>query len=333
MIVWEKQGKNAIRCLLCPHRCTIRSGEAGICGARENREGELDLVTSGIVSGYALDPIEKKPLYHFSPGSAILSVGSYGCNLRCDFCQNYHISQNISVEAARRLNPADLVHQATAARGNIGIAYTYNEPVIWFEYVMECAELASRKGLRNVLVTNGYVNPEPLKELIRFTDAFNIDLKAFSNDFYRRFTGATLQPVLESIRAVAASGRHLEITTLILPGMNDTEDEMRHEAEWIAENAGRSVPLHLSRYFPMYRRSTPATPPETILKLRDIAVGYLDFVYTGNMGGENGGSDTVCPSCHSTVIVRSGYKTRITGLTDDGKCLKCGWQVVKESVM
>ena len=333
MIVWEKQGENAIRCLLCPHRCTIRSGEAGICGARENREGELDLVTSGIVSGYALDPIEKKPLYHFSPGSAILSVGSYGCNLRCDFCQNYHISQNISVEAARRLNPADLVHQATAARGNIGIAYTYNEPVIWFEYVMECAELASRKGLRNVLVTNGYVNPEPLKELIRFTDAFNIDLKAFNNDFYRRFTGATLQPVLESIRAVAASGRHLEITTLILPGMNDTEDEMRHEAEWIAENAGRSVPLHLSRYFPMYRRSTPATPPETILKLRDIAVGYLDFVYTGNMGGENGGSDTVCPSCHSTVIVRSGYKTRITGLTDDGKCLKCGWQVVKESVM
>lgn len=333
MIVWEKQKEDSVRCLLCPHRCIIRPDEAGICGARMNREGELKLVTGGIISGFALDPVEKKPLYHFCPGYSILSVGSYGCNLRCDFCQNYHISQNISVEESRRLDPAELVRQATAARGNIGIAYTYNEPVIWFEYVTECAGLASRKGLRNVLVTNGYVNPEPLKELIRYTDAFNIDLKAFNNDFYRRFTGATLQPVLESIRTVAASGRHLEITTLILPGLNDTDGEMRREAEWIAENAGRSVPLHLSRYFPMYRRSTPATPPETILKLRDIAAEYLDYVYTGNMAGDNGGSDTVCPSCHSTVIVRSGYNTRITGLADDGKCIKCGWQVIEESSM
>ncbi len=328
MNVWEKQKEDSVRCLLCPHRCLIRPGEQGICGARGNRDGELHLVTAGIISGYALDPIEKKPLYHYCPGSSILSVGSYGCNLRCDFCQNYHISQNISLAGSRRLDPADLVSQASATRGNIGIAYTYNEPVIWFEYVMESARLASLQGLRNVLVTNGYVNPEPLKDLIRFIDAFNIDLKAFNNDFYRRFTGATLQPVLDSIRVVADSGRHLEITTLILPGLNDTPDEMRREARWIAENAGRSVPLHLSRYFPMYRRSTPATPAETILKLRDIASEYLDYVYSGNMGGDNGGSDTSCPSCHSTVIVRSGYTTRITGLADDGKCLKCGWQIV-----
>jgi pyruvate formate lyase activating enzyme len=328
MIVWEKQKEDSVRCLLCPHRCTIRPGEGGLCGARINQNGELNLVTAGIISGYALDPVEKKPLYHFFPGSSILSVGSYGCNLSCDFCQNYHISQSVPVLESRRLDPAELVRQATAARGNIGIAYTYNEPVIWFEYVMECAGLASRQGLRNVMVTNGYVNPEPLKELIRFTDAFNIDLKAFNNDFYRRFTGATLQPVLESIKAVAASGRHLEITTLIVPGLNDTADEMKREAEWIAENAGRHVPLHLSRYFPVYRRSTPATPAETIMNLRDIASVYLDYVYTGNMAADNGGSDTVCPSCHSTVIVRSGYTTRITGLADDGKCLKCGWQVI-----
>lgn len=328
MNVWEKQKEDSVRCLLCPHRCLIRPGEQGICGARGNRDGELHLYTAGIISGYALDPIEKKPLYHYCPGSSILSVGSYGCNLRCDFCQNYHISQNISLAGSQRLDPADLVSQATATRGNIGIAYTYNEPVIWFEYVMESARLASLQGLRNVLVTNGYVNPEPLKELIRFIDAFNIDLKAFNNDFYRRFTGATLQPVLDSIRDVADSGRHLEITTLILPGLNDTADEMRREARWIAENAGRSVPLHLSRYFPMYRRSTPATPTETILGLREIAAEYLDYVYTGNMGGDNGGSDTVCPSCHTTVIIRSGYNTRTNGLADDGKCLKCGWQIV-----
>lgn len=328
MIVWEKHKEGAIRCFLCPHRCIIRHGEAGICGARENREGELNLVTEGIISGLSLDPIEKKPLYHFYPGTSILSVGSYGCNLKCDFCQNYHISQNISVEESRRLDPRELVHKASATRGNIGIAYTYNEPVIWFEYVMKCAEPASALGLRNVLVTNGYINTAPLKEMIRVIDAFNIDLKAFNNDFYRRFTGATLQPVLEAIMTVAASGRHLEITTLILPGLNDSADEMRRQAEWIAENAGRSVPLHLSRYFPMYRRSTPATPPETILKLREVAAEYLDFVYSGNMGGDKEESDTACPACHSTVIIRSGFNTRITGLTDDGKCLKCGWQVI-----
>lgn len=328
MSVWEKHKEDAVRCLLCPHRCVIRPGESGICGARQNRDGDLYLATAGIISGFAIDPIEKKPLYHFFPGSSILSVGSYGCNLKCDFCQNYHISQNIPVRESGRLNAGEVVSQAAATRGNIGIAYTYNEPVIWYEYVLECAGLASRKGLRNVLVTNGYLNPEPLKELIGVIDAFNIDLKAFNNEFYRRFTGATLKPVLESISNVASSGRHLEITTLILPGLNDTDDEMRREAEWIAENAGRSVPLHLSRYFPMYRRATPATPPETIMKLREVAEEFLDYVYTGNMTGNDGGSDTTCPSCHSTVIIRSGYSTRITGLTDDGKCLKCGLQIV-----
>jgi len=331
--VRENHNEDSVRCSLCPHCCYIRPGERGICGVRENREGELQLVTFGIISGNALDPIEKKPLYHFSPGSSILSVGSYGCNLKCDFCQNYHISQNIQVRETRRLAPDELVRQALAARGNIGIAFTYNEPVIWFEYVIECARLASEKGLRNVIVTNGYVNTDPLKEMMQVIDAFNIDLKAFSNDFYRQFTGATLKPVLDAIKTVASSGRHLEITTLILPGLNDSEDEMRREAEWIAENAGRSVPLHLSRYFPMYRRTTPSTPPETILKLREIAEEYLDYVYTGNMAGDDGGSDTRCPSCNLTVIRRSGYNTRITGLTDDGMCIQCGHRIISGGSM
>jgi pyruvate formate lyase activating enzyme len=331
MRLWEKHKEGSLRCTLCPKLCIIRPGGRGICGARENREGEIYPITAGIISGYALDPIEKKPLYHFFPGSVILSVGSYGCNLTCDFCQNYHISQHFAGDQSARLHPEELVRHAANARGNIGIAYTYNEPVIWFEYVTESARLAREKGLRNVMVTNGYVNQEPLKEFIQVIDAFNIDLKAFSNDFYRLYTGATLKPVMQAIKSVASSGRHLEITTLILPGMNDSPDEMRREAEWISENAGRSVPLHLSRYFPTYRRTTPATPPETILMLREIAQEYLDFVYTGNMPGDEGGSDTRCPSCHTTVIKRSGYYTRITGITDEGRCVKCGRQIISET--
>jgi len=326
--LWEEHKEGNVRCILCPHRCLIRPGERGVCGARENRDGKIHPVTAGILSGYALDPVEKKPLYHFFPGSSILSVGSYGCNLKCDFCQNYQISQNVAGELSQGLNAVELVRRAAETPGNIGIAYTYNEPVIWFEYVMECARLSKVKGLRNVMVTNGYVNPEPLDELTGVIDAFNIDLKAFSNDFYRRYTGATLQPVLESIRRVASSGSHLEITTLVLPGLNDSPDDMRREASWIAENAGRSVPLHLSRYFPMYRRTTPSTPAGTILRLRDIAMEYLDYVYTGNMAGDDGGSDTRCPSCHSTVIRRSGYIIRPAGMTDDGKCGNCGMQII-----
>jgi pyruvate formate lyase activating enzyme len=329
MRLWEKHDNEGnIRCLLCPHLCLITPGGRGICGVRENCEGEIKLMTSGVISGYALDPIEKKPLYHFFPGSVILSVGSYGCNLKCDFCQNYHISQNVPSGEARRLEPEELVRQASELRGNIGIAYTYNEPVIWYEYIAECARLAALEGLKNVMVSNGYIRSEPLKELTELIDAFNIDLKSFSNEFYRRYTGATLKPVLEAIKMISASGRHLEITTLILPGLNDSPDEIRQAAEWIAVNAGKGVPLHLSRYFPMYRRSDPATPPETILRLKEIAEEYLDYVYTGNMPGTDGGSDTRCPSCQSVVIRRSGYSTRITGLTDEGKCQKCGEKII-----
>lgn len=332
MRLWEKKQGDALRCRICPHNCLLGDGERGICGARENRQGKIDLITSGFISGYALDPIEKKPLYHFHPGSMILSVGSYGCNLSCDFCQNFHISQNVTLGRSRHIEPAVLVRQATLTRGNTGIAYTYNEPVIWYEFVTETARLAAAEGLTNVMVTNGYVNPGPLEEYIRVIDAFNIDLKAFSNEFYRNYTGATLKPVLDSIKAIALSGRHLEITTLIIPGLNDSPEEMKREAEWIAENAGTGVPLHLSRYFPTYRRSTSATPAETILALREIAEEYLDYVYTGNMGSDDGGSNTICPSCKTIAIKRSGYNIKITGLNDYGKCLNCGRQIIKKEI-
>jgi pyruvate formate lyase activating enzyme len=330
MNLWEKHGKDgSLRCLLCPHACIIPEGETGVCGVRENDGKAINLTTYGIISGYGLDPVEKKPLYHFYPGKMILSVGSYGCNLKCDFCQNYHISQNVEKDSSYRLSPEELVSRASRSPGNIGIAYTYNEPVIWYEYVMDCAGLAASAGLKNVLVTNGYINREPLSRLIEVTDAFNIDLKAYDNDFYRRLTGATLNPVLNAIRDVVSSGRHLEITTLILPGLNDSEDSMKREAEWIASSAGKQVPLHLSRYFPMYRRNTPSTPPETILRLRDIASRYLDFVYTGNMSGPEPGSDTECPSCHNILIKRYGYKTSLAGITSGGRCKRCNELILK----
>lgn len=323
------EGNDSLRCLLCPHACLLKPGERGICRVRENRNGMVTLLTYGIISGFAADPVEKKPLYHFFPGSNILSVGSYGCNLSCDFCQNHHISQSGPPHGSAYLSPEQLVARALGEHNNIGIAYTYNEPVIWYEYVTDCSILASAAGLKNVMVTNGYINRKPLEELTGIIDAFNIDLKAFSNDFYRSYTGAALKPVLDAIGTVAASGKHLEITTLILPGLNDSEEDMRREAEWIAQNAGRKTPLHLSRYFPMYLRDTPATPAETILRLKEIASEQLDFVYTGNMSGRDACGDTVCPSCHTVVVNRSGYHTVVTGLTDDGRCSVCNEMVMK----
>jgi pyruvate formate lyase activating enzyme len=318
-----------LRCMLCPHSCLLKPGERGICRVRENRDGMITLLTYGIISGYAADPVEKKPLYHFFPGRNIISVGSYGCNLSCDFCQNHHISQNGPPAGSTRLSPEELVARAVREHNNIGIAYTYNEPVIWYEYVTDSANLAAAAGLKNVMVTNGYITRKPLEELTNVIDAFNIDLKAFSNDFYRRYTGATLKPVLDAIGTVALSGKHLEITTLILPGLNDSAGDMRHMAEWIAGNAGRNVPLHLSRYFPMYLRETPATPEETILKLKDIASESLDFVYTGNMSGRHACGDTLCPSCKTVVVKRSGYQAVVTGLTGEGHCSICNEEIMK----
>lgn len=328
--LYEKyENTDSLRCLLCPHSCLIPRGDTGVCGVRENTGEKISLTTYGIISGYALDPIEKKPLYHFYPGKYIISVGSYGCNLKCDFCQNYHISQHIEKNGTYRLPPEELVSRARKNSDNIGIAYTYNEPVIWYEYVIDAGRLAASAGLKNVMVTNGYINRKPLADLIDVTDAFNIDLKAFDNEFYRKYTGSSLKPVMEAISDVAASGKHLEITTLILPGLNDSVDAMKREAEWIATTAGRNVPLHLSRYFPMYKRDDPPTPAETIVILKETASEYLDYVYTGNMTGTDYGSDTLCPSCHSVVIKRHGYHTSLTGLTGEGRCLKCDEIILK----
>jgi pyruvate formate lyase activating enzyme len=329
MYLYEHSGDGkAFKCLLCPHECVINPGKTGICRVRENDGSGIKLTTYGVISGYASDPIEKKPLYHFFPGHRILSVGSYGCNMRCDFCQNDQISQHGRQSECMTISSEELALRAQLISGNIGLAYTYNEPSIWFEYVIDCASAVKEQGQFNVMITNGYVNKAPLKEYLNFIDAFNVDLKGFNEDFYRKYTGASLKYVLDNLVMIANGGRHLEITTLIIPGLNDSADLMSAEARWISKSLGPEVPLHISRYFPRYKRSDPATPLETIIKLSDVASEYLDYVYTGNLPADIGGSNTSCPSCGKVLIKRTGYETKNTGLTYEGRCSVCGTKII-----
>ncbi|HNW57140.1 MAG TPA: AmmeMemoRadiSam system radical SAM enzyme [Bacteroidales bacterium] len=326
MIALFKEYDNYTECLLCPRYCKLKPGQTGACGVRKNNRGKIDLITYGVISGFALDPVEKKPLYHFFPGYSILSAGSYGCNMKCDFCQNYSISQNIPDHPEQEASPEKIIKTALSASRNIGIAFTYNEPVIWFEFMRDVAIAAKEKGLYTVMVSNGFVNSEPLNEIIQFIDAFNIDLKAFNNNFYKKLTGVDIEPVKRSLKQISKSGKHLEITTLVIPGQNDDKKEMALESEWIADELGKSVPLHLSRYFPMYKRDDPSTPQDTLDRLYDTASEKLDYVYMGNTN-TNKGQNTSCPKCKTVVSVRSGYTTNLLNLDKEGKCTSCGTQV------
>lgn len=318
-----KTGIAKTECLLCPHFCKIAEGKTGICGVRKNIGGKIVLETYGVISGYSLDPVEKKPLYHFFPGYNILSVGSYGCNMRCDFCQNYHISQNIPERMNREINMDRLVDSALSAERNIGLAFTYNEPVVGFEFMRDAAQAAKKEGLYTVMVSNGFVNSEPLKEITEFIDGFNIDLKAFNNRFYKELTGADIEPVRNTLKQIAGAGRHLEVTTLVIPGQNDDEGEMAEECAWIAGELGKDVPFHLSRYFPIYKRDSSPTSQHSIERLAEIASQHLNHVYIGNALTESG-QNTNCPRCGIIVTERSGYKTRLLNLDDKGRCKSCG---------
>jgi len=271
----------------------------------------------------AVDPVEKKPLYHFFPGHSILSIGSYGCNMRCDFCQNWHISQKRNADFVKNTSKGEIVARALSSADNIGIAFTYNEPVIWYEYIRDVALMIKEHGLHTVIVSNGYVNSFPLSEITGFIDAFNIDLKSFNPDFYRKLTGAEIDPVMNALKQIIKAGRHLEITTLIIPGRNDGMEEMDNEARWIAGELGKEVPLHLSRYFPTYKRDDPATPVSTLLKLYETAKKHLAYVYLGNTSSDTG-QDTLCSNCGTIVAKRTGYSTRLVNLDSEGRCIRCG---------
>jgi pyruvate formate lyase activating enzyme len=319
---------NYLECLLCPHFCKIAEGKTGICRVRKNNGREIELLTYGALSGYAVDPVEKKPLYHFFPGKDILSIGSYGCNLRCDFCQNHNISQAKGPLSDIRTGTKKISDDALKTKNNIGVAFTYNEPVIWFEFMRDVAEMIKNENLYTVMISNGFVNAVPLAEITGFIDAFNIDLKAFNKNFYKKLTGADLEPVKKSLKQIARSGRHIEITTLVVPGQNDDEKDMEMQSKWIADELGKNVPLHLSRYFPMYKRDNPATPQETLKKLFTIASEYLDNVYLGNTLSSYG-QNTMCSKCGIVVTRRSGYKTHVLNLDKKGMCTNCGTEVYK----
>ncbi|HEX9062271.1 MAG TPA: AmmeMemoRadiSam system radical SAM enzyme, partial [Clostridia bacterium] len=301
---------------LCPHGCTIEESKKGVCGLRELRSGKLYPSNYGYVTSISLDPIEKKPLYHFKPGNSILSVGSYGCNFKCEFCQNYSISQYKS--EGTRIDPSDLVDMALREKDNIGLCFTYNEPLTWYEYVYDVCEAANNTGLSMVLVTNGFIDNEPLKEILKFVDAVNIDLKAFTDDFYKKVCRGTLENVLSNIET-AISMCHVELTTLLVNGLNDSPDEILKLSSWLSE-INPNIPLHLSRYFPNYKMDISATPVERILSLRDLAKEKLNYVYVGNVPGVD--NSTICPECGETAVRRNGFMIEV--LSRDGNCPKCG---------
>ena len=312
---WHADG-DAVRCELCPHRCRIAVGKTGICRVRGNLEGTLHALTYGMVAAAAMDPIEKKPLYHFHPGAAILSIGSVGCNFRCGFCQNYHL-----VQGQVPLGPAAIPDLVRAAKegGSIGIAYTYNEPLIWFEFVMDCAREIRKAGMANVLVTNGYISPEPLSELLPLVDAMNIDLKSMDPEFYRKHCGGTLDPVLDTIRT-AARRVHVEVTSLLVTGENDSDESIARVVEFIA-GTDREIPLHFSRYFPHHRFTAPPTPPDRLEAAWRIARKKLPYVYVGNHHLP-GAEDTKCPGCGATVVRRAGFNASASGLSGN-RCAGC----------
>ena len=325
-LYYTKLENKKVKCRLCPHECEIRDTKYGICKVRVNRGGELFTENYGIVSSLGFDPIEKKPLYHFYPGSEILSIGSIGCNLQCDFCQNWQISQTSKSDFKRannRYGHSEIVELALSKKNNIGVAYTYNEPTVFFEFMLEIAIDAKQKGLKNVVVTNGFINNEPLNKLNQFIDAYNVDLKAFIDDFYIKFTKSQLEPVKETLVNIAKAGKHLEITNLVIPGLNDNSEKFKEMVKWINENTGEKTVLHISRYYPSYKFKKEPTSVEKMLQLYEIAKKQLKHVYLGNLLLSEG-SNTYCPECNELIIERSGYNTRLVALNKNGSCSSCG---------
>ncbi|MBI5185996.1 MAG: AmmeMemoRadiSam system radical SAM enzyme [Nitrospinae bacterium] len=317
-IHYERLEGGKIRCGLCPQECVLAEGKSGICRGKKNIGGKLFAVNYGLAVSLALDPIEKKPLYHFFPGTSILSTGPNGCNFRCRFCQNWNISQGVA--AVREISPGELAEEALRLK-SIGLAYTYSEPFIWYEYVLEASREVRKLGMKNVLVTNGFVNEKPLRGLLPYIDAMNVDIKSMEDSFYKSLCSGRLEPVLRTVRIAHEEGCHVEITNLVIPTFNDSDGNFHELAEWIA-GLDPDIPLHLSRYFPHYKLAVAPTPVETLARGRSIAMEKLNYVYVGNVSHEEWG-DTFCPKCRNAVIKRHGYSVDRSNFRD-GKCCICG---------
>ena len=321
---WTGLEDNKLQCNLCSHSCKISNYKTGICGVRKNEEGKLYTLIYGSCSSLAADPIEKKPLYHFFPGSKALSIGTVGCNFKCDHCQNYGIStaeaQNYHM---KEFTPAQIVGLAGDYSCQ-GVSYTYNEPTIWHEFCLDSAKLVKKAGLYTCYVSNGYIGEDALNEISSYLDAMNIDVKAFNEDFYKNVCKARLKPVLKTCELAKELGIHIELTYLVIPGYNDSLDEVRNFCKWIVENLDNQTPVHFSRFHPDYNMTNvPRTPMETLLNIYDVAkeVGVL-FPYLGNVAPGKY-ENTVCPKCKYVCIKREGYLINLDGIVN-GRCKKCG---------
>jgi pyruvate formate lyase activating enzyme len=323
---WHMLPDGRMQCDLCPRDCRLHDGQRGACFVRQRVGDEMVLTTYGRSSGFCIDPIEKKPLNHFYPGSSVLSFGTAGCNLACKFCQNWDISKSREMDTLADSASPDEIARAAAAGGAKSVAFTYNDPVIFAEYALDVADACHARGIKTVAVTAGYIHEAPRREFYAKMDAANVDLKAFTDDFYFRLCGAHLNPVLDTLAYL----RHetecwFEITTLLIPGRNDSSEELAAECQWIMKELGPDVPVHFTAFHPDYKMTDlPRTPPATLARAREIALGEgLHYVYTGNIHDEKGGS-TYCPGCHRALVIRDWYRIDEYRITADGRCPDCG---------
>jgi pyruvate formate lyase activating enzyme len=330
-LLYEKLAHKRVQCNLCAHRCKIGSSKTGICRVRENIDGILYTKVYGRTIARHIDPIEKKPLYHFLPGSKAFSIGTPGCNFHCDFCQNYEISQvedKGTLEIGIPASPEEIVRAALQS-GCKSIAYTYTEPTIFFEYTYDTARLARAEGLRNVYVSNGFMTAEMLDMIAPWLDAINIDLKAFNDNTYRSVIGGHLEPVLASLKKIVQTNIWLEVTSLIIPQMNDSDDELRQMAQFISKELGADVPWHISRFFPNYKMNNVAPTSETTLN-KAVKAGQevgLNYIYVGNVPLSTHQS-THCPQCNALLIDRTGYDINVTsGAIANERCTNCGARI------
>ena len=324
-LFYEKMGADAVQCGLCFNRCTLSNGQRGFCRVREPVDGKLYTLVYELICSQHIDPIEKKPMFHMIPGTRSYSIATAGCNSRCKYCQNWTISQRSPEETTnKRLRVKDLIGSATI-NGCRSIAYTYTEPIVFYEYALEAAKLAKKSGIYNIWVTGGKINEAPLREACNYVDAANIDFKAFNDKFLREVCAQKLDNILNVIKIMKEEGVWIEITNLIVPTLNDNMSDIRKMAKWINETVGPGVPLHFSRFWPQYKlRSLYPTPIETLKEARDIAMSEgLHYVYVGNVPEEDLES-TICPKCKNVIIKRIGYKVLDNKVSSSGKCEICG---------
>lgn len=325
--LYETMQDQRVRCRLCSQMCVIGSGKRGICGVRENRDGVLETRVYGRLIAAGDDPIEKKPIFHLMPGSRSFSIATVGCNFKCRFCQNADIAQMPANRDGMVTGEATTPQQVVTAaqrRGCASIAYTYTEPTVFFEFACDTAQLAHHQGIKNVFVTNGFMSAEALERVSPWLDAANVDLKAYTDDFYKRQCGARLEPVKKTLRRLKSLNIWVEVTTLIIPGLNDDPGELSRLATFIAEDLGPETPWHVSRFHPTYQlMDRGATPVETLVQAREIGLAAgMKYVYTGNIPGR-GGEDTICPGCRETVIARRGFQI-MDNRVRKGCCSGCG---------